>query len=756
MGLIRAAALLLIPVWSLAAASAADRSGPFVQAQAQEPATAGQLPPVQAAEAERHALTLRALQLYQAGKYDDALPLAERALTLTEQLYPADDPMVAASLKLVVLVLAALKRPAEAEPLMRRALAIDEKASGPDALVVALDLKTLVGLLEDLDRSEEAEPLLRRALQIDEARLPPDDPTIQGDRVHLQVLVHLNQERKQGAGNRILRALTGQLSTVLLKAVPLAFVVSLLLLWIYLRSVKRSMLVRAGASPETPPTGTESALAAPPALPLELVTEGEVAERSLPQRSASRALTGPWQAALVYGVAGLGYAATLTALYLYAGGQEFVPLRFLFIALVQAWPVVLTVGLVAARSWRDWLLAVAAYFALFAAVAGAGVAHSANFTWLQAIVFWVLAVLPGTFLILAFLPRPIRAVGPMVLVFMMAAVGGTTIWRNVLGPVGNPFSRRVIDVFVSLGLDGVQAFYAMQAVGGLVLGLIGWLVLLGIGRLYRFRWISDQSIIIDSLWFLFALASAIDFAFFRPSWFLAPLVAFAVYKIIALLGFSLLRGRMTSSAADPKLLLLRVFSLGRRSARLFDAFAKEWLYAGSIRLIAGPDLATSTVEPHEFLDFLSGRLARRFISGPVMLDQRLAESEPRRDFDLRYRVSDFFCRDDTWKMVLARLARVSDAVLMDLRGFSPGNQGCIFEINELLNTVPLDHIVFVVDGTTDDAFLREMFAQGWAMLRADSPNREITGPRVHLFPFTGTGGGSVPNLVRVVAGAAGR
>jgi hypothetical protein len=78
--------------------------------------------------------------------------------------------------------------------------------------------------------------------------------------------------------------------------------------------------------------------------------------------------------------------------------------------------------------------------------------------------------------------------------------------------------------------------------------------------------------------------------------------------------------------------------------------------------------------------------------------------------------------------------RVSYAVLMDLRGFSPGNQGCVFEINELLNTVPLDRIVFVVDGTTDDAFLREMFAQGWAMLRADSPNRALTGPRVHLFP----------------------
>ena len=76
-------------------------------------------------------------------------------------------------------------------------------------------------------------------------------------------------------------------------------------------------------------------------------------------------------------------------------------------------------------------------------------------------------------------------------------------------------------------------------------------------------------------------------------------------------------------------------------------------------------------------------------------------------------------------MVLKRLARDSDAVLMDLRGFLPDNQGCVFEINELLNVVPLDRVVFVIDATTDLAFLRETFATGWGALAADSPNREL-------------------------------
>src|SRR5205814_8172025 len=109
-----------------------------------------------------------------------------------------------------------------------------------------------------------------------------------------------------------------------------------------------------------------------------------------------------------------------------------------------------------------------------------------------------------------------------------------------------------------------------------------------------------------------------------------------------------------------------------------------WRYTGSVRLIAGPDLANATVEPHEFLDFLAGRLQRRFISGSAALEQRLAETPLRRDPDGRFRVSSFFCHADTWQTVLRGLARQSDVVLMDLRGFGRTNEGCSYELNELL------------------------------------------------------------------------
>ncbi|HAH65799.1 MAG TPA: hypothetical protein DCL72_10075 [Rhizobiales bacterium] len=653
-------------------------------------------------------------QRFKAGEYGQALPIAEQALGIAERLYGPNHPTVAVELRFVVQVLQAAGRSAEAEPLMRRALAIDEKNLSPDDPSIAFDLKILTGLLVDVSWKND---------------LPQTDR----DRI----------------------VLTGQLPDVLERAVPLALIASLLLLWIYRRAVMLSMRSRADSA-DGPAAGMDLKPASvAPALPLQIVTTEEDSARGpAASKVESRALAGPWLNAAVYSVAGLGYVVALTSAFLYAGGFAFLPMRFAVNALALAWPVVLTIGLVAASSWRGWLTAALIYFLLFAAVSAVGMARSETLTWDQPIRLWLLTNLPGTFLILAFLPRQIRAVGPMVLVFMIAAVGGSTLWHNVF-EVSPRLMLPVVDFFGSLGFSDMQAVsaatYAFQLFGALMLALIGWMFLRGVGNLYRLRWISDQSVIVDSLWFLFALTSAIDFAFFGLLWFLAPLAAFAIYKIMSVLGFAILRQRPGGTASDPTLLLLRVFSLGKRSALLFNAFGKLWCHGGSMRLIAGPDLATSTVEPHEFLDFLSGKLARRFISGPQALTQRLAETEPRRDFDGRYRVADFFCHDDTWRMVLGRLARESDAVLMDLRNFSPNNQGCIFEIKELLGVVPLDRVVFVVDETTDLGFLREVLTQCWAALAADSPNRKLADPRVLLFRFAGNG--SVPSLVRAMGGA---
>jgi hypothetical protein len=192
--------------------------------------------------------------------------------------------------------------------------------------------------------------------------------------------------------------------------------------------------------------------------------------------------------------------------------------------------------------------------------------------------------------------------------------------------------------------------------------------------------------------------------------------------------------RRATAAVPPRhLLLLRVFALGRRSELLFDKLRRHLLYSGSVVMIAGPDLVTTTVEPHEFMEFLSGRLSRQFVSDTAEIDRRIASLDTRRDPDNRYRVNEFFCRTDTWQAVMTRLAGVSDAVLMDLRSFAPNNQGCIFELGRLIDSVDLERVVFLVDRSTDRACLAETLRRLWHEMSADSPNRSTDSPAAVLF-----------------------
>ena len=272
----------------------------------------------------------------------------------------------------------------------------------------------------------------------------------------------------------------------------------------------------------------------------------------------------------------------------------------------------------------------------------------------------------------------------------------------------------------------------MHLLGFALFGLLGWWLLRWLGRAYRAKRMSDQSLTVDALWLLFGVLQSFTLAFEGWGWIFTGLVAFGVYKAVTWLSFA--RFRLSGGVEQgPTLLLLRVFALGKRSERLFDSVSKRWLRTGSIGMIAGPDLVTSTVEPHEFLDFVGGRLSRRFIESEADMRQRLQRRDVSPDPDGRYRVNEFFCRQDTWQMTMRRLAADSDVVLMDLRSFSPGNQGCLWELQQLLNGTPLERVLLVVDETTDQAFLEEQLHALWSQVPADSPNRGHQAPVARLF-----------------------
>jgi hypothetical protein len=155
-------------------------------------------------------------------------------------------------------------------------------------------------------------------------------------------------------------------------------------------------------------------------------------------------------------------------------------------------------------------------------------------------------------------------------------------------------------------------------------------------------------------------------------------------------------------------------------------------------------LATTTVEPPELLTFLGGKLSREFVADDVDLARRVAATDRGRDPDGRHRVTEFFCHADTWQMAMGRLARDAEVVLMDLRTFSPANQGCLYELQQLLSSVPLENVVLLVDGKTDSAFLERTLVQQWRKVPGISPNRALTKPVVKLFRLSNNG---VPDFI---------
>ena len=547
--------------------------------------------------------------------------------------------------------------------------------------------------------------------------------------------------------------LPGQLLAILLLATAFTLPVSMGLLRLYRRAVLRSMRARSDSreieSPETSTSPNGPTQAAPDLVVLDHASS--IAVGPAAEGTYSRLLRDPWRAAAIYAAAGLCFAAVMAAAFLIPIG--FSPFRFLSIFWIFAWPVVLTVNLVAAATWRARLATASVYFLVFAVLGAITLIRSPDSSWGQLIALWLIINLPATVLLLVFLNRRIRAVGPLVLAFMTLAVAGSQLALSIVGS-DEGLLRSITGLGLAIGLEAVGIFIGLMVLGFIAFGLAGWLTLRWIGHRYERKNISDQSITLDAIWLFLGVAQSISLLIFAGvAWILSGLLAFVIYKIVVRAGFSLLN-REVSTEETPELLLLRVFSLGRRSERLFDALATSWRHVGSIRLIAGPDLATTTVEPHEFLDFLGGKLARRFIDGPKALDLRISEADLEPDRDGRFRVNDFFCHDDTWRMVLSRLVSESDAVLMDLRGFSPQNRGVAFEINEIVNVVSLERVVFVVDDTTDERFLHETARRAWDQMRPASPNRASTSGGLRLFRFTGSRGGELRQLLRAMCGAA--
>jgi CHAT domain-containing protein/Tfp pilus assembly protein PilF len=122
------------------------------------------------------AQSARISALGDAGKYSEAIPLAEAMLANLEKDAPTKN--LAGAMNNLAQLYGDVGRDAEAEPLYMRALAIMEKTVGVDSVDIAPELNNLAALYQRQLRYAEAEPLFKRALALSEKQLPANHPDI--------------------------------------------------------------------------------------------------------------------------------------------------------------------------------------------------------------------------------------------------------------------------------------------------------------------------------------------------------------------------------------------------------------------------------------------------------------------------------------------------------------------------------------------------------------------------------------------------
>ncbi|AFZ48869.1 tetratricopeptide repeat protein [Dactylococcopsis salina] len=127
---------------------------------------------------EANRLFQQVVQLYQEGKYAEAIPLAEQALTLYKEAVGEDHLAVAQTLNNLAVLYENQGRYSEVEPLYQQALAIQKRALGDDHPNVASSLNNLAGLYYRQGRYSEAEPLFKQALAMHKRLFPDDHPNV--------------------------------------------------------------------------------------------------------------------------------------------------------------------------------------------------------------------------------------------------------------------------------------------------------------------------------------------------------------------------------------------------------------------------------------------------------------------------------------------------------------------------------------------------------------------------------------------------
>lgn len=127
-----------------------------------------------AALKEANSLSLKVVELYSAGKFDEALRIAENVLSLRERVLPANDRRIADALANIASLRFVKEQHDTAEKLYGRAVAIYEATGDQDSPIVVTLLNRLLLVTATKRDFNKAESLAQRLVNIAEKRYKPD------------------------------------------------------------------------------------------------------------------------------------------------------------------------------------------------------------------------------------------------------------------------------------------------------------------------------------------------------------------------------------------------------------------------------------------------------------------------------------------------------------------------------------------------------------------------------------------------------
>ena len=310
--------------------------------------------------------------------------------------------------------------------------------------------------------------------------------------------------------------------------------------------------------------------------------------------------------------------------------------------------------------------------------------------------------------------RKLRGVAPMTLALMSVLGLVPLLGSNGVDRLGS--AENVLVQFYGTRIVIYASFFVLAPAAGWV----AWRMLKALSSAYEAKRFSDAQLIANVWWMIFVATLVAPLSVEEKGlWWVLLLAGTTSFALLPMLSVAVLSIRTRGDAHEPRptLLLLRLFGHTARSEQFFDHVVGRWRLLGPVMAIGAPDIMARTFDPVDFLQIVTGRMGQSFIGSQQHLDRGLAALDLRPDPDGRYRVSEFWCRANSWQATVTALMSRCDAVVVDVRGLTAGRKGVLFELEQLASRVPADRVVLVVNKETDRDLIERSVATASGTIR---------------------------------------